>query len=91
MGLTLIYFICKFLIFFIPLLVSIAFLTLLERKIIASIQQRRGPNVVGLIGLLQPVADGVKLVFKETIIPSLSLSFLFILAPMLTFFCAIII
>ena len=85
------HFIIKFLVFFVPLLVSIAFLTLLERKIIASMQQRKGPNVVGIIGLLQPVADGVKLVFKETIIPSLALSSLFLIAPLLTFFCAIIV
>lgn len=84
-----IYIIIKLLIFFVPLLVSIAFLTLLERKVIGSMQQRKGPNVVGFFGLLQPIADGVKLVLKETMIPSISTTALFIIAPLITFSCAI--
>jgi len=82
-------FLIKFLFFFIPLLISIAFLTLLERKIIASLQQRRGPNIVGFLGLLQPLADGFKLILKESIFPSISNLIIFLLAPLLTFFCAI--
>jgi NADH-quinone oxidoreductase subunit H len=81
--------IIKFIVFLIPLLIAIAFLTLLERKIIASMQQRRGPNVVGFLGLMQPLADGIKLVLKETMLPSFANSFLFLLAPLVTFTCAL--
>ena len=85
----LIIFLIKFLFFFVPLLISIAFLTLLERKIIASIQQRKGPNVVGFLGLLQPLADGLKLVIKETMLPSFASTNLFLLSPILVFSCSI--
>jgi NADH-quinone oxidoreductase subunit H len=68
----------------IPLLVSIAYYTLAERKIMATIQRRDGPNVVGPWGLLQPLADGLKLVIKEVIIPRRSNILLFMFAPMLT-------
>ena len=69
----------------VPLIISIAFFTIAERKVMASIQRRRGPNVVGLWGLLQPFADGLKLVLKEVIIPSQANKILFILAPLMTF------
>lgn len=68
-----------------PLLIAVAYLTLLERKVIASIQRRRGPNVVGLFGLLQPLADGLKLFVKETVLPSNANIGLFLFAPVLTF------
>lgn len=68
-----------------PLIVAIAYLTLAERKVIGSIQLRRGPTRVGPFGLLQPLADGLKLLHKETIIPSASSPILFVLAPILTF------
>nr|YP_009108188.1 NADH dehydrogenase subunit 1 [Phrynocephalus helioscopus]AIU56750.1 NADH dehydrogenase subunit 1 [Phrynocephalus helioscopus] len=67
----------------ITILIAIAFLTLLERKIISSAQQRKGPNTVGPIGLLQPVADGIKLFVKEPIHPTLSSKTMFILSPLL--------
>jgi NADH-quinone oxidoreductase subunit H len=71
-----------FLIKVICILLTVAYFTLAERKAMASIQRRRGPNVVGLWGLLQPIADGVKLIFKEMIIPTRSNSRTFILAPL---------
>ncbi len=75
----------KILLLVIPLILGIAYLTLAERKVIAAMQLRRGPNRVGPFGLLQPIADGLKLLHKEIIIPQASNPFLFILAPVLTF------
>ena len=69
----------------IPLLILVAYYTYAERKIIASMQGRLGPNVVGPKGLMQPFADGVKLFFKEIVIPADSNKFLFLLAPVITF------
>ena len=73
-----------------PLLVAVAYLTLAERKVIAAMQMRVGPNVVGPFGLLQPLADGLKLLLKETIIPAGANRVVFILAPMLTFILAMV-
>jgi len=67
--------------FVLPLLISVAFYTLAERKVMAAIQRRIGPNVVGFAGLLQPIADGVKLIFKEAIIPFKANRGLFLAAP----------
>lgn len=75
----------KILIIIIPLLISVAYFTLAERKIMGAMQRRRGPNVIGVFGLLQPLADGLKLLVKETIIPSNSNKLLFILSPIITF------
>jgi len=69
----------------VPLLISVAYFTLVERKVMGSIQRRRGPNVIGYLGLLQPLADGLKLFAKETILPSNANTFIFLLAPVLTF------
>jgi hypothetical protein len=69
----------------IPLLIAVAYFTLAERKIMASMQQRRGPNVVGFFGLLQPLADGLKLLVKETVLPSSANTILFMLIPVITF------
>ncbi|PPR16860.1 MAG: NADH-quinone oxidoreductase subunit H [Alphaproteobacteria bacterium MarineAlpha9_Bin3] len=69
----------------VPLLVIVAFLTYAERKVIASVQLRKGPNVVGPFGLLQPLADGLKLFSKETIFPTVSNKIIFLLAPMVAF------
>jgi NADH-quinone oxidoreductase subunit H len=74
----------------VPVLVSVAFLTLAERKVLAAMQMRRGPNVVGPFGLLQPFADAIKMLMKETIIPSGASRLLFIAAPMLTFTLAML-
>jgi NADH-quinone oxidoreductase subunit H len=73
------------LIIVVPLLLGVAYLTLAERKVMAAMQLRRGPNVVGPFGLLQPLADGAKLFFKETVLPSGSNKVVFVVAPMLTF------
>lgn len=74
----------------VPIILSVAFFTLAERKIMASIHRREGPNVLGLWGLLQPFADAVKLLLKEIIVPFKSYSVLFILAPFLGLFLSLI-
>ena len=74
----------------VPLLMSVAYLTFAERKILAAMQLRKGPNVVGPFGLWQPFADAIKMLMKETVIPTGANRLLFILAPMLTFSLAMI-
>ncbi len=74
----------------IPLLIGVAYLTYAERKVLAAIQLRRGPNVTGPFGLGQPFADALKMLFKETIIPDGASRGLFLVAPMITFGLAIL-
>jgi NADH-quinone oxidoreductase subunit H len=74
----------------VPLLVAVAYFTYAERKVLAWSQLRKGPNVVGPFGLLQPFADGLKLLMKETVVPSGSNRLVFIAAPMLTFTLALV-
>src|SRR6201747_1954601 len=74
----------------VPLLIAVAYLTYAERKVLAAMQLRRGPNVVGPFGLAQPFADALKMLMKETIIPSGSNRVLFLMAPMLTFGLAMV-
>src|ERR1700733_472758 len=80
----------KFLLIILPVLLSVAYLTLLERKILASIQRRRGPSLIGFFGLLQPLADGLKLFLKESILPMKANILIFILSPILTFFLSLL-
>tara|TARA_B100001179_G_scaffold211889_1_gene179465 strand:- start:797 stop:1816 length:1020 start_codon:yes stop_codon:yes gene_type:complete len=80
----------KILFLVVPLLIGVAYLTYAERKVIGAMHLRRGPNVVGPYGLLQPIADGMKLFFKETIIPTGANKVVFLVAPMLTFSLALI-
>lgn len=80
----------KILILIVLLLISVAFFTLAERKILAVIQRRKGPNVIGAFGLLQPLSDGLKLLLKETVLPSSSNELIFLSAPVLTFFISLI-
>src|ERR1700710_3048058 len=74
----------------VPLLIGVAYLTYAERKVLAAMQLRKGPNVVGPFGLAQPFADALKMLMKETIIPTGSNRFLFLIAPMLTFALAML-
>lgn len=86
---TLVYFL-KILGITVPVLISVAFFTVAERKIMGAIQRRKGPNVVGFMGLLQALADGLKLFVKETTLPSNADSAVFLIAPLLTFSLSLI-
>ena len=83
-------YILKMLVIILPLLISVAYLTLLERKVMASIQRRRGPSYVGVIGLLQPFADGLKLMLKEILLPLKANKILFLIAPVIFLALALI-
>jgi len=74
-----------FLAIILPLLISIAIFTLYERQILAALQRRQGPNIVGFYGLLQPFADGMKFLLKESILPKSSNLIIFLFAPVFTF------
>jgi NADH-quinone oxidoreductase subunit H len=88
--LPLLWIVAKILLIVMPLLGAMAYLTYAERKVLAAMQMRQGPMMVGPFGLLQPLADGIKLFGKETIIPSGADKIVFIVAPMLTFMMSLI-
>ena len=84
------YKILEVLIVLVPVLMTVAFITLAERKVMAAMQRRVGPNAVGVWGILQPFADALKLLFKEIIIPRQANSFLFVLGPCITLIFALL-
>ena len=73
-----------------PLLISIMLYTLAERKVQGTIQRRVGPNIVGPYGLLQPLTDGVKLIFKDILVPQRSRMILFVISPILSFSLSVV-
>lgn len=87
---NIIYTILNFLIVLVPVLISVAYLTLLERKVLGYSQLRKGPNIVGIYGVLQPLADGVKLFSKEMVVPYHANIFLFVISPVVALACAIL-
>jgi NADH-quinone oxidoreductase subunit H len=82
--------ILKILSIVVPLLISVAYFTIAERKIMGAIQRRRGPNVIGYIGLLQPLADGLKLFSKETTLPTTANTTIFLISPALSFILSLV-
>lgn len=80
----------KFLLIYIPVFIGVAFLTLLERKLLSSVQKRVGPNVVGFLGILQPIADAAKLIFKELVLPNSSNKLIFMFSSLLSFSLSLI-
>ncbi len=72
------------------ILIAVAYFTIAERKVMAAIQRRKGPNVVGFWGLLQPLADGAKLIFKELLIPTRANATIFLIAPIMVLILSMI-
>jgi len=89
-GFETIFTVAKILCIIVPLILTVAYLTYAERRVIGLMQRRVGPNVVGPFGLLQPIADAIKLLFKEVIVPTQSSKLVFLLAPMITFILSLL-
>ncbi|HUZ73444.1 MAG TPA: complex I subunit 1 family protein, partial [Stellaceae bacterium] len=89
-GLPTVLMVAEVLAIIVPLLLAVAYLTYAERKVLAAAQLRKGPNVVGWFGLLQPIADGAKLLLKETVIPTGANRVVFVAAPILTFVLSLV-
>jgi NADH-quinone oxidoreductase subunit H len=77
--------IVAFILLILPLLLAVAYFTVYERQLLAALQRRQGPNIVGFFGLFQAVADGLKLLLKESILPKRANFLIFILSPVFTF------
>ena len=77
--------ILSFVLMIIPVLIAVAYFTLFERQTLAALQRRQGPNIVGFYGLFQPLADGLKLLMKESIFPKSANLLIFIFSPIFTF------
>lgn len=77
--------VASFVALILPLILAVAFFTLYERQVLAALQRRQGPNIVGFYGLFQPIADGLKLLLKESILPTRANLLIFILSPIFTF------
>jgi len=77
--------IISFIAMIIPLLIAIAYFTVYERQILAALQRRQGPNIVGFYGIFQALADGLKLLLKESILPKSANTLIFIFSPIFTF------
>lgn len=84
-GMDLVWILLKIVVILLPLIVAIAYTTLAERRLIGIMQLRKGPNYVGIFGLLQPIADAVKLIHKEVIFPTMANKIIYIAAPVVTF------
>jgi NADH-ubiquinone oxidoreductase chain 1 len=83
-NMTILFNLLEVLVVIVPMLLAVAFVTIVERKMLAAAQRRVGPNIVGVYGVLQPFADALKLVVKEVVVPANSNKILFYLAPMAT-------
>jgi NADH-ubiquinone oxidoreductase chain 1 len=86
----LLYGLLEVLVVLVPILLAVAFMTIIERKTLAAMQRRVGPNVVGYYGVLQPFADALKLFLKENVIPQHALGALFMLAPLIALVCSLL-